>query len=98
MIGHIASVLFHKTDEIPNNKLQIPNQKIKFPALALLISGGHTELIYLKNWIEKEKIGETQDDAVGEAFDKVARMLGLPYPGGPKFQNLPNKPENKISI
>ena len=45
---HLASVLFHKTDEIPNNKLQIPNQKIKFPALALLISGGHTELIYLK--------------------------------------------------
>ena len=94
MIGHIASVLFHKTDEIPNNKLQIPNQKIKFPALALLISGGHTELIYLKNWIEKEKIGETQDDAVGEAFDKVARMLGLPYPGGPEISALAEKARN----
>ena len=75
MIGHIASVLFN-------------GQKIKFPALALLISGGHTELILLNSWTEKEKIGETQDDAVGEAFDKVARMLGLPYPGGPGISKL----------
>jgi N6-L-threonylcarbamoyladenine synthase len=75
MIGHIASVLFNGT-------------KIKFPALALLISGGHTELVLLKSWTEKEKLGETQDDAVGEAFDKVARMLGLPYPGGPEISKL----------
>ncbi|MFH0804276.1 MAG: tRNA (adenosine(37)-N6)-threonylcarbamoyltransferase complex transferase subunit TsaD, partial [Candidatus Zambryskibacteria bacterium] len=75
MEGHITSVLFGDT-------------KIKFPALALLISGGHTELVFLKNWNEKEKIGETQDDAVGEAFDKVARMLGLPYPGGPEISRL----------
>lgn len=80
MLGHITSVLF-KTDEISN-------KKIKFPALALLISGGHTELILLKNWQEKKKLGETQDDAVGEAFDKVARMLDLPYPGGPEISRL----------
>ncbi len=81
MEGHIASVLFNKTDEFSISNIQ-------FPILALLISGGHTELVYLKSWTEKEKIGETKDDAVGEAFDKVARMLGLPYPGGPEISAL----------
>jgi N6-L-threonylcarbamoyladenine synthase len=52
------------------------------------VSGGHTELIYLKNWLERKKIGQTLDDAVGEAFDKVARMLSLPYPGGPEISAL----------
>lgn len=76
MDGHIVSVLLNRTEPI------------RFPILALLISGGHTELIFLKSWTEKEKIGETQDDAVGEAFDKVARMMGLPYPGGPEISRL----------
>jgi len=71
-----------------NEQIKAHIEKIKFPALALLISGGHTELILLNSWTEKEKIGETQDDAVGEAFDKVARMLGLPYPGGPGISKL----------
>ncbi len=56
---------------------------IKFPALALLISGGHTELIYMKEHMSFKLLGTTQDDAVGEAYDKVARTLGLAYPGGP---------------
>jgi len=75
MNGHLASVI-------------LDNKKVIFPAIGLLISGGHTELILLKSWAEKEKLGETQDDAVGEAFDKVARMLGLPYPGGPEISKL----------
>ena len=58
---------------------------IEFPALSLLISGGHTELILMKDWGHYEKIGQTLDDAVGEAFDKVARLLGLSYPGGPEI-------------
>ena len=62
--------------------------KIQFPMLALLVSGGHTELILIKKWGQYKKIGETQDDAAGEAFDKVARMLGLPYPGGPSISAL----------
>jgi N6-L-threonylcarbamoyladenine synthase len=62
--------------------------RITFPALALLISGGHTELVLMKDWLKYELIGETQDDAVGEAFDKVARMMGLPYPGGPQISAL----------
>lgn len=59
-----------------------------FPAIALLISGGHTELVLMKKWMQYEIIGKTRDDAVGEAFDKVARMLGLPYPGGPHVSRL----------
>lgn len=58
------------------------------PALALLISGGHTELVLMPKWLSYEKVGETRDDAVGEAFDKVARLLGLPYPGGPAISKL----------
>lgn len=63
-------------------------QKISFPALSLIISGGHTELVLIKDWLEYEVIGQTKDDAVGEAFDKVARMLDLPYPGGPEISKL----------
>lgn len=75
MEGHILSSIF-TNDHIPD---------ISFPALSLLISGGHTELVLMKKWGEYERIGETRDDAVGEAFDKVARMLGLQYPGGPEI-------------
>jgi N6-L-threonylcarbamoyladenine synthase len=59
------------------------SKKIKFPAIALVVSGGHTELILMKKMGEYKKIGQTLDDAAGEAFDKVAKMLGLGYPGGP---------------
>lgn len=59
-----------------------------FPAVSLLISGGHTELIEIKKWGEYKLIGQTVDDAVGEAYDKVARMLELPYPGGPEISKL----------
>lgn len=59
-----------------------------FPALALLISGGHTELVFSKAFGAYERIGETRDDAAGEAFDKVARLLDLPYPGGPHISKL----------
>jgi N6-L-threonylcarbamoyladenine synthase len=56
---------------------------MEFPLLALVVSGGHTELILMKEHYDFDKLGETQDDAVGEAYDKIARVLGLPYPGGP---------------
>ncbi|OGG69420.1 hypothetical protein A3F27_03200 [Candidatus Kaiserbacteria bacterium RIFCSPHIGHO2_12_FULL_53_13] len=64
------------------------SKNIEFPALALLISGGHTELVLMREWMKYEVIGTTRDDAVGEAFDKVARLLGLPYPGGPHISRL----------
>jgi N6-L-threonylcarbamoyladenine synthase len=61
---------------------------LTFPLLSLLVSGGHTELVLVNGFGEYEKIGQTRDDAVGEAFDKVARMLGLSYPGGPAISRL----------
>ncbi len=62
--------------------------EMKFPCIALLVSGGNTELIYMKEHFSFEIIGETLDDAVGEAYDKVARVVGLPYPGGPHVDRL----------
>lgn len=64
------------------------HQPLEFPLVALIISGGHTELIYMEDHLSFEIIGETRDDAVGEAYDKVARILGLPYPGGPHIDRL----------
>ncbi len=81
MEGHILSI-FGK------HKGSFKVEKLKLPILALLVSGGHTQLVVMKRWMEYEIIGETVDDAVGEAFDKVARMLGLPYPGGPHISRL----------
>ena len=60
----------------------------KFPLLALIVSGGHTELVLIKKHLHYKILGETRDDAAGEAFDKVAKMLGLGYPGGPKISRL----------
>jgi N6-L-threonylcarbamoyladenine synthase len=81
MEGHIASVLIQNQDE----------RKIEFPAMAVLISGGHTEIVKIESWGKYKVIGQTVDDAVGEAFDKVARILGLPYPGGPEISKLAEK-------
>lgn len=61
----------------------IEDPKPNFPFLCLTVSGGHTQIVLVKNALEMEIVGETQDDAVGEAFDKAAKILGLPYPGGP---------------
>lgn len=77
MEGHILASIF---DVVQDDALA----EVRFPAISLLISGGHTELILIKNWTHYEKIGQTKDDAVGEAFDKVARMIGISYPGGPE--------------
>ena len=58
--------------------------RLQFPLVALVVSGGHTELWYVKNYGQYKVLGKTRDDAAGEAFDKVAKLLGLPYPGGPQ--------------
>jgi N6-L-threonylcarbamoyladenine synthase len=63
-------------------------EPLQYPLLALVVSGGHTELVYLKSEWSFEILGSTQDDAVGEAYDKVARVLDLPYPGGPSLEKL----------
>jgi N6-L-threonylcarbamoyladenine synthase len=82
MEGHILSALASNQDDI------LIIKDVQLPVLALLISGGHTELVVMKKWLEYELIGQTRDDAVGEAYDKVARMLALPYPGGPEISRL----------
>ena len=65
-----------------------PQTAVKFPLVALVASGGHTMLILMHNYIDFKVLGQTVDDAAGEAFDKVARLLGLPYPGGPTISKL----------
>jgi N6-L-threonylcarbamoyladenine synthase len=85
MEGHIVSVF---VPEAAKDHFVVRDDQFHFPALALLISGGHTELVIARAIGEYEKIGKTRDDAVGEAFDKVARILGLPYPGGPEVSKL----------
>lgn len=63
-------------------------KKMEYPLLALVVSGGHTELVYMKEEYEFEKLGETLDDAVGESYDKVARVIGVGYPGGPVIDKM----------
>ena len=109
MEGHIASALLKRESRIINNELgkiifkknknatRYKLQAFLFPMLALLISGGHTELVLIKKWLKYTVIGETQDDAVGEAFDKVARMLNLPYPGGPQISRLAEQVRSRVN-
>lgn len=78
----------HIAGHIYANNLE---EGMNFPLIALIVSGGHTELIYMKDHLSFEIIGETRDDAVGEAYDKVARTLGLSYPGGPQIDHLASK-------
>ncbi len=83
--GHIYSTQV-VNPQLENAKLVQP--AIQFPALALIVSGGHTELILMKNHGQYKILGSTRDDAAGECFDKVAKLLGLPYPGGPQISKL----------
>ncbi len=90
MEGHI--ILSMMGIQPPYRDLRNPDMgklaEFEFPVLALLISGGHTELVLSKEFGRYELIGQTRDDAAGEAFDKVARLLDLPYPGGPEISKL----------
>jgi len=96
--GHMYSFLLAQKAMNQNGKsksknIQTSSLKVQdiFPAIVLLVSGGHTILAVMKNLNEYKKLGETVDDAVGESFDKVARLLGLPYPGGPEIEKLAKK-------
>ena len=87
--GHIASNFLKKVGVISN--FQFPISKKEVPILNLIVSGGHTELVLMTGHGKYQLIGETLDDAVGEAFDKVARLLGLGYPGGPLISKIAEK-------
>ncbi|MDI1235417.1 MAG: tRNA (adenosine(37)-N6)-threonylcarbamoyltransferase complex transferase subunit TsaD [bacterium] len=81
-VNHLkAHIGAHYLNEVPP----------QFPFLCLLVSGGHTQIVKVTNHLEMEIIGSTIDDAAGEAFDKAAKMIGLPYPGGPLIDQLANK-------
>lgn len=81
----------HLEGHIYSNWLSEQPMKDIFPALNLIVSGGHTELVFMKKHSSYKIIGETLDDAIGEAFDKVARLLGLSYPGGPAISKIAEK-------
>lgn len=85
----------HIAGHIYANQLE---EELEFPLVALIVSGGHTELIYMKDHLSFEVIGETRDDAVGEAYDKVARVIGLPYPGGPHVDRLSTEGEDTFNF
>lgn len=85
MEGHILGSLMES--DAPFSTWQ-SLKKCEFPAIALLISGGHTELVKINSFGNYEIIGQTKDDAVGEAYDKAARLMELPYPGGPQISRL----------
>lgn len=76
----------------------ITHKELEPPFLCLIVSGGHTHLIHIKNYKEFEILGKTRDDAIGEAFDKVARVIGLGYPGGPKIDKLAKEGEANINL
>jgi N6-L-threonylcarbamoyladenine synthase len=78
--GHLYSAWVHKPEATPPAEPE-------FPLVALIVSGGHTELVLMKDHLQYQRLGATLDDAAGEAFDKVARLIGLDYPGGPSIQN-----------
>lgn len=94
MEGHIYSSFVDATPK------RLNLGKKPFPLLALLVSGGHTMLVFMKKHLDYKILGETVDDAVGEAFDKVARILDLPYPGGPHLSKIAKKgnPDFHFSI
>ena len=81
--AHLYSVLLEENSDAPNRNADVP-----FPAVGLVMSGGHSSLYHVRAFDQLQRIGQTQDDAVGEAFDKVAAILQLGYPGGPLIDNL----------
>ena len=80
--GHVYANFLTKTS-LPGYSL--PDAAPQFPLLALIVSGGHSQLVIFRNHFDYSLLGQTRDDAIGEAFDKVAKLLGLPYPGGPSI-------------
>lgn len=86
-IHHVEAHVYANflTKQSPALSLTLPATQPSFPMLALIVSGGHSQLVLFKDHGVYELLGQTQDDAVGEAFDKVAKILGLPYPGGPSI-------------
>lgn len=86
-IHHVEAHVYANfiTEQASHLSLPLPSKQPSFPMLALIVSGGHSQLVLFRDHGDYELLGQTQDDAVGEAFDKVSKILGLPYPGGPSI-------------
>lgn len=95
-VNHIEAHLLISCFEIKNNKLK--QKKINFPAIGLIASGGHTQLVLMNGLGKYKTIGETRDDAAGECLDKIARILGLGYPGGPAIAKRAKLCKNRTII
>jgi len=85
MLGHVYANFLTSTS-LPNYSMR--RSQPVFPMLAIIVSGGHSQLVIFTDHFSYQLLGQTQDDAIGEAFDKVAKILGLPYPGGPSIARL----------
>lgn len=87
LVHHVEAHVYANflTEQSSDLSLTLPSKQPEFPMLALIVSGGHSQLVLFHDHGEYELLGQTQDDAVGEAFDKVAKIIGLPYPGGPSI-------------
>lgn len=83
--GHLVASAVHGN---PNTPSEYKLQPLTFPIIGLVLSGGHTEFVHIHNWGTYTALGSTRDDSVGEAYDKVARLLGIPYPGGQELSYL----------
>jgi len=89
-INHLAGHFYAAFANLFLAKETLKNKEI-FPAVGLIVSGGHTELVLMKNWYQFQKLGQTLDDAAGECFDKIAKFLNLGYPGGPAIAAMANQ-------
>src|SRR5688572_30552355 len=86
--GHLYSVLLEGSASRVTASGTVTRRHVRMPAVGLVVSGGHTALYHVRDWLDVELIGTTIDDAVGEAYDKVGSILGLGYPGGPIIDRL----------
>jgi len=90
--AHVYSGLLRREPTQPTPK-EITSPQVHWPALGLVVSGGHTSLYFADNWLTFHRVGSTIDDAIGEAYDKAATILGLPHPGGPNLDRLASSPD-----
>lgn len=81
--GHVYANFLTSASPVLSASYKLPSSPPAFPCLALIVSGGHSQLVLFRGHFDYTLLGQTQDDAIGEAFDKVAKIIGLPYPGGP---------------
>lgn len=92
-VDHVQAHLYAGVlEEVAPHSDQSPSHNTTFPALGLVVSGGHTSIYLVRSWLELQRLGATIDDALGEAYDKVATILGVPFPGGPNLDRLAQSP------